>query len=231
MSTARRLEPVAPPPLFAGQRLDQEAFHERYEAMPPGTRAELIGGVVHMPSPLGPEHGDAHVPAIVWLSYYAENTPGVQVLDNTSTALYAAGEPQPDALLRIRPEYGGRTRTERRFIVGAPELVVEIAHASRFIDLGPKLADYERAGVLEYVVRALEPDEVHWHMLREGRLVEVAPGPDGLFRSEVFPGLWLDPEAILTHDTRRLRAVLDRGLASPEHGAFVAQLAAARRAN
>ena len=56
---------VGLPPLVAGQRLDQVTFHERYEAMPPGTRAELIDGVVFMPSPRGPEHGRAHFPAVV----------------------------------------------------------------------------------------------------------------------------------------------------------------------
>lgn len=35
------------PPLVAGQRLDRATFHERYEAMPPDTWAELMGG----PSP------------------------------------------------------------------------------------------------------------------------------------------------------------------------------------
>ncbi len=84
-------------PLVEGQRLDQATFHERYEQMPPETRAELINGVVYMPSPLGPEHGRAAVPAPVWLSYYQENTPGVEVLDNTSTVLDVRGEPQPDA--------------------------------------------------------------------------------------------------------------------------------------
>ena len=51
-------------------------------------------------------------------------------------------------------------------------------------------------------------------------------GPDGVFRSEVFPGLWLDPEALIADDMDRLIATLDRGLATPEHAAFAAQLAA-----
>src|SRR3954470_18952886 len=106
------------PALVEGQKLDQATFHERYEAMPPGTRAELINGVVYIPSPVGPEHGRALVPALVWLSYYQENTPGVDVLDNTSTALHPKGEPQPNAQLRILPECGGRTVTERRFVRG-----------------------------------------------------------------------------------------------------------------
>jgi Putative restriction endonuclease len=209
-------------PLVEGQRLDQMTFHERYEAMPAGTRAELINGVVHMPSPVGPEHGRALVPTLVWLSYYLENTHGVDVLDNTSTALSAKGEPQPDAQLRILPEYGGRTQTDRRFVRG-----VEVSHATRYTDLGPKFDDYERAGVLEYVVRALGPDEVQWFVLREGRLVELPPESDGIFRSETFPGLWLDPRALVTGDTRRLRVVLDQGMATTEHSDFVSRLAAA----
>jgi hypothetical protein len=216
------------PPLVEGQRLDQVTFHERYERMPAGTRAELINGVVYMPSPIGPEHGRAHVPTLVWLSYYHENTPGVDVLDNTSTVLYPKGEPQPDAQLRILPEYGGRTQTERRFVRGVPELIVEISHTTRYTDLGPKFDDYERVGVLEYVVRALEPAEVLWFVLRQDRLVELPLGSDGIFRSETFPGLWLDPLALMRGDTRRLREVLDQGLATHEHTAFVARLAAAR---
>jgi Uma2 family endonuclease len=227
MSTIKEAAPrTSSTPLVEGQRLDQIAFHERYEAMPAGTRAELINGVVHMPSPVGPEHGRAQVPTLVWLSYYQENTPGVDVLDNASTALSPKGELQPDAQLRILPEYGGRTQTDRRFIRGVPELVVEVSHDTRYTDLGPKFDDYERAGVLEYIVRALEPEEVYWFVLREGRLVDLSPGSDGIFRSETFPGLWLDPQALITGDTRRLRAVLDQGMATTEHSSFVAKLTA-----
>lgn len=228
MSTVEQSERVTVPPLVEGHRLDQPEFHRRYEAMPAGTHAELIQGVVFMPSPVGPEHGRAHVPALVWLSYYEENTPGVEVLDNTSTVMGSKSEPQPDGLLRILSEYGGRTQTDRRFLRGVPELVVEVSHTTRYTDLGPKRDDYERAGVQEYVVRALQPDEVLWHVLQDGRLLVVPPDADGLYRSQVFPGLWLDPVALLSGNTRRLRAVLDRGAATAEHADFVARLAAHR---
>jgi Uma2 family endonuclease len=214
--------------LVEGQRLDQPAFHALYEAMPPGTRAELIDGVVYMPSPVGLDHGGAQVPVIVWLSYYVENTPGVEVLDNATTILGPKSEPQPDALLRVLPECGGRTWNEDRYVHGAPELVVEITKATRYVDLGPKLNDYERAGVLEYVVRTFDPDEIYWFVHEEGALVQRTIGEDGQYRSSVFPGLWLDPGALLDGDTRRLRAVVDIGCAAPEHMAFVARLAAAR---
>jgi hypothetical protein len=216
------------PPLVEGQWLDQPTFHARYEAMPPGTRAELINGVVYMPSPVGLEHGVAHAPVIVWLCYYAEQTPGLQVGDNATAILGWKSEPQPDALLRILPEFGGRTRVQKKMLHGSPELVVEVSHATRYVDLGPKLEDYQRAGVLEYVVRALEPDEVFWFVREGGSLVERALGEDGLYRSVNFPGLWLDPQALVRGDGRRLRAVVDLGCATPEHAEFVAQLAAFR---
>ncbi len=227
-SIERSVQTVTLAPLVEGQRLDQATFHERYEQMPAGTRAELINGVVYMPSPLGPEHGRAAVPAIVWLSYYQENTPGVDVLDNASTVLDVRREPQPDVQLRILPEYGGRTRADRRFVRGVPELIVEVSHTTRYTDLGPKFDDYERVGVLEYVVRALDPDDVLWFSLREGRLVALPPGSDGIFRSESFPGLCLDPQALIEGNTRRLREILARGLATTEHSAFVERLSAAR---
>ena len=213
--------------LVEGQRLDQPAFHALYEAMPPGTRAELIDGVVYMPSPLSLEHSTAQVPVIVWLSYYAELVPGVQALDNTTTILGWKSEPQPDASLRILPECGGRTSIDGGFVHGAPELVVEVA-ASQYVDLGPKLHDYERAGVLEYVVRAIDPAEIYWFAQEHGVLVQRPIGDDGFYRSTVFPGLWVDPIALLSGDTRRLRAVNDLGCATPEHGQFVSRLAEAR---
>jgi Uma2 family endonuclease len=217
-----------PRPLVEGERLDQPTFHALYEAMPPGTRAELIGGVVHMPSPLGYDHGRAHVPAIVWLSHYTEDTPGVEVLDNATTILGWKSELQPDGMLRILPDWGGQTRNEGGYVHGAPELVVEIARSTRYVDLGPKLADYERAGVQEYLVHALGPDAIFWFRQEQGSLVQIPVDEDGLYRSRVYPGLWLDPQALLQRDIRQLRAVLDLGLATPEHAAFVAGLAARR---
>ncbi len=216
------------PALVAGQRLDQRAFHALYESMPRGTRAELIDGVVHMPSPVGIDHGHAQVPVIMWLGQYAEQTPGVQVLDNATTILGWKSELQPDGILRILPECGGRTRDERGLIHGAPELVVEVAKATRYIDLGPKRADYQAAGVLEYVVRAIEPDEIFWFSLDQNILVQRQVGALGLYRSMVYPGLWLDPVALMAGDTRRQRAVLDQGCATPEHAAFVSRLSGAK---
>ena len=131
------------------------------------------------------------------------------------------------AHLRIPEKLGGQTRIERGYIVGAPELVIEISRSSRDYDLKQKKADYERTGVREYIVVELDPDRIHWFIRRGQRFGQMRPGPDGIYRSRVFPGLWLDPEALFAEDLDRLIEVLEQGLATPEHAAFVAKLAAA----
>lgn len=230
MSTTDRDRRISLPRLVEGETLDRATFHERYEAMPEDTRAELIGGVVHfMPSPLKSRHGEAGVMAILWLGYFAKFTRGVQVLENASVLLGEFGEPQPDVLLRILPAHGGRTRDELGYVVGAPEFLLEVSDSSLAKDLGPKLADYERAGLPESVVLAFDPPSVRWHVLRGGRLVEVAPDVDGLHHSETFPGLWLDPGALFSGDIDALWAAVDAGVATADHAAFVARLAEAAR--
>ena len=103
-----------------------------------------------------------------------------------------------------------------------------MAEDTRYHDLGPKLDEYECGGVQEYLVSAHDPDEVIWFVSRKRRLVKVPAGAEGLYRSEVFPGLWLDPQALLADDIKGMLAALDKGVATPEHAAFVARLAKAR---
>jgi len=225
MSTA---EPhAAGEPLASGQRMTRVVFHELYKSTPRG-KFELIGGVVFMASPLGWKHGFFHANAIAWLAGYRFATPGIEILDNASAALDDQSEVQPDISLRIKSEFGGQTHRFGSFLGGVPELVIEIADSSKRTDLGPKLIDYERAGALEYVVFALEPDEIHWHLRRDGRLIRVSPDGDGLYRSAAFPGLWLDPVAFFADDGPALAASLNRGLATPDHAAFVERMSAAQ---
>jgi len=215
-------------PLVAGERLDRATFHERYEHMPPNAWAELIGGVVHVASRVGFAHGETHAAVAYWIAIFDEATPGVRGTINSSTILDDLAEPQPDVSLLILPEYGGQSRLEGGYLAGAPELIVEVAESSLQTDLGPRLLDYERTGVLEYVVVALEPDEVFWFARRDGRFTRLQPDGEGLFHSEIFPGLWLDAGSLYHRDLGRLDAALGRGLASTEHAGFIERLARVR---
>jgi Uma2 family endonuclease len=220
------------PPLEAGDHLDQATFHARYEAMPPDFRAELIGGVVFVPSPLRSEHGESHALVMGWLTNYWIATPGTRVRDNATAILSDDSEPQPDAALIIEPESGGQSSiSEDGYATGPPELIVEVASSSESIDLHRKRRDYEQAGVLEYVVVVLRQHIVRWFVLQDGAYREVAADASGIFQSTVFPGLWLDAPALLRLDGRQVMATLQHGLETPEHATFVQQLQARRSAS
>ena len=136
---------VRPPGLVTGERLTVEEFLRRWEDLPDLKSAELIDGVVYVPSPVSLEHGRLDSRIILWLAYYAQATTGCDS-GNNSTWLMAGSAAQPDAYLRILPSHGGQSGSEGSFGAGAPELAIEICVTSSEVDFGPKLALYQRAG-------------------------------------------------------------------------------------
>ena len=200
--------------------------------MPDVKKAELIEGEVHMPSPVSHSyHGGPHLDAAVWLGTYRASTPGIDAGDNSTVRLDLDSEPQPDGMLFTTPDHGGRVVIDDDgYLNGAPELIVEVSASRASIDLGKRLNVYLRNQVLEYVVWRVYDEAVDWFVLRAGAFAPLVPDPvDGFFKSEVFPGLWLAPDALVHRDLGTVLAALARGLASPEHAAFVAQLAARRQ--
>lgn len=217
-----------PPVLREGDRLTGAEFLRRWEAMPELQHAELIDGVVFMTSPVSLPHGDFHLRLAGWLWLYSEQTPGCQGCSDTTWIMGANDVSQPDLALRVLPAHGGQSRESERYAEGAPELVVEISGSTLSKDLGVKLDLYRRAGVREYVTILLQSKQIIWRQLVRGRYREIQPGEDGLFRSQVFPGLWLDPEAVW--DRRKsLRAGVELGLKTTEYAAFARKLTAAKR--
>jgi Uma2 family endonuclease len=210
------------PPLRNGDHLTRDEFERRYESMTGVNKAELIEGVVHMPSPVSAEdHGEPHFDLNGLLFIYRVHTPCVRGGDNATLRLDLDNEPQPDGYLRLLPECGGQARLVGGYVTGAPELIVEIAASSASYDLHEKLNAYRRNGVQEYVVWRVWDAAIDWFVLRGGRFEPQQPR-DGIYRSEVLPGLWLASDAVLQGDLARVLAVLQQGLASPEHAAFVA---------
>ena len=214
------------PALENGDSLTRAEFERRYEAMPELKKAELIEGQVYVGSPVRyRRHGKPHGQLMGWLAVYVAGTPGVGAGDNASIRLDLDNEPQPDAFLMFEPERDGRARISADdYIEGAPELVAEIAASSVSYELGKKLHVYRRNGVREYIVWRVQDREVDWFVLREGRYEPLAPAADGVLRSTVFPGLWLDPAALLRGDLAAVLAIVQQGLNSPEHADFAARL-------
>ncbi len=226
-SKPQKPPPITVPRLKNGDRLDADEFLRRYDAMPELKKAELIQGTVHiMASPVHIEqHSEPDSFAQGWLFNYAIATPGTKSAVNATTKLGAKDVPQPDGLLRILPGFGGQTRVEKKILVGAPELGFEVAASSASIDANAKKDSYLDSGMREYVLWRTISGKIDWWKLENGEFVEIEPGEDGILRSEVFPGLWLDPAAMLKEDGSQMMEVLQHGLASPEHAAFVKNLA------
>jgi Uma2 family endonuclease len=211
--------------LEQGDRLTREEFESRYEAMPHLKKAELIDGVVFMPCPLRFErHGEPGRLISWWLGDYQIATPGTLGADNATVRLPGDNEPQPDSLLLIGPARGGQAQLSADdYVEGAPELIVEVAASSASYDLHAKLDVYRRHGVREYIVWRVLDQQIDWFILRNAQYDRLAPGGDGILRSEVFPGLWLDTAALLAGDLSWFQAVARQGTASPEHAAFAAR--------
>ena len=211
-------------PLENGDRLTRREFERRYAAHPGIKKAELVEGVVHMPSPVRcASHGEPHSWILAWLTTYSAVTPGVRVADNATVRLDSNNEPQPDALLRIEPEAGGRSRlSDDDYVEDAPELIVEIAGSSAAYDLHDKLRAYLRNGVREYVVWRVYDGELDWFVLKNADYVPLAPdAPGGIIHSRVFPGLRLAVDALLAGDVARVLAVLQEGIGAPDHVEFI----------
>ena len=206
--------PVLPPLLRDGDRLTRDEFLRRWERMPDLKRAELIDGIVSMPSPISAFHDDYHVRMSYWLSSYAALAPGCWPGIAGTWLMSPDSAPQPDLTLRIRPESGGQSRTEGIYSAGAPELIVEISHTTSAKDKGSKLRLYERSGVKEYLTVRPEQQEIVWREIADGKYREIAADEDGLFRSRVFLGLWLDPSALWAGDLPGIAATVQKGVAN-----------------
>jgi Uma2 family endonuclease len=205
-----------PPSLVTGDRLTRQEFERRYHAMPGVKKAQLIEGIVRMPSPVHfDDHSVPHALMVMVLMNYHVQTPNTQAADNPTVRLDDDNCVQPDALLRYLEAHGGSSKhSSDDYLEGPPELVVEIAGSSAAEDLRDKLNAYRRNGVKEYVVWITYDDEIRFHRRIDGDFTVVSPDDKGVIKSEIFPGLWLDIPALLARDGAKQLATLQRGISS-----------------
>ncbi len=206
-------EPVAvkgrPMTLENGDRLTASEFLRRYETAKSLKKAQLIEGIVNMPSPVrASAHSKPDGFIHLWLGIYALEHSGLELYPNATLILDSENAPQPDAILCSAPREGGRVwLNERDYLCGSPELVCEIAASSVSIDLHEKFRAYRRNGIPEYLVWLTEEERVCWFHLEDQEYVEQTP-KDGLLSSACFPGLVLEVEALLKMDKVKLIAAL-----------------------
>jgi Uma2 family endonuclease len=195
------------PQIHSGDRMTRFEFHRRYKLHPEIRKAELIEGVVVVGSPVSRRHALPHTHVMRWLGKYCDRHLEVELLDNMTTVLDTDNEFQPDALLRVLAG-GTSVVDEEHYIVGPPELAVEIAVSSVSIDLHAKKEAYRRNGVGEYIVWRVEDEAIDWFRLEEGTYLRVEPDADGIIESVQFPGLRLDVEAMIAGDLAAVGAAV-----------------------
>jgi Uma2 family endonuclease len=219
-------EQAETPPLVAGDYLTRAEFERRYHAQPELKKAELIEGIVYMPSPVrADKHGDPHFDLIGWLGFYRMMTPSVRGSDNATVRFDLLNEPQPDIILRLDPAAGGRSWIDGDgYLQGAPELVVEIAASSTSYDLHQKWATYARHGIQEYMVVQMNERIISWFALHEDTYVALVSNEEGILQSQIFPGLWFDTNGFWKDDMPAVLATLQRGMASSAYRNFTESL-------
>jgi Uma2 family endonuclease len=213
------------PPLENGDHLTREEFERRYDATPGLKKAELIEGTVFMAPPVSSQgHGLPHLDLAGLFFFYKISTPGVTSGDNSSIRLDLDNMPQPDLYVMILPTHGGQAKfSDDDYVEGSPELVAEVAASSVSFDLHQKLHVYRKHGVKEYFVWRTRDREFDHFVLRKDEYQRVSH-PDGILRSEVFPGLHIDTAALLGNNPSLALQSLQKGIDSTEHQTFIAAL-------
>ena len=108
------------PFLENGDHLDQKTFHARYEARP-DVRAELIGGIVYMSSPLKQATHAREYESFNGLRNTKLRLPAPKRWRTLRTLWGQKAETQPDASLIILPECGGQTSFDKKgYLTGMP---------------------------------------------------------------------------------------------------------------
>jgi Uma2 family endonuclease len=215
------------PPLESGDRLSRAEFEHRYTTATAIKKAELVEGIVYVASPLRfSPHAEPHSRLSTWLGTYAAFTaPYVLSGIEPTLRLDNHNEPQPDLVLRLDERWGGRsTLAPDGYLEGTPELVAEIAASSVAIDRGDKKTAYCRNGIQEYIIWNAYDNQLEWLHLVNG-VYQPLPLEDGnLIRSQVFPGLWLAVDDLLTRNMPQVLTVLQAGLRFPECQTWIQQV-------
>ena len=215
------------PPLNSGDHLKRAEFHRRYGMYPEIKKAELIEGVVIVGSPVHAQHSEPHADFNTVLGFYRAHTPGLRLADNQSVIIEEDSELQPDLCVRIESALGGNVqKSEEGLYIGAPEFIVEVAASSAAYDLHSKLNVYRRNGVQEYLVLLAYEREMRFFRLTDGEYVVVGPDAEGVLRSQVLPGFWFRSDWFWEGRLAEMLQLVQEGIASPEHKAFVDSLAA-----
>ena len=181
------------------------------EWLEPGTCADLIDGEIFVHSPVSIRHARLLNFLDRLLGTYVDrHRLGELFREEVAVRLSSRNVFQPD-LAFYRADRNDQVRENH--VQGAPDLVMEaLSPGPADLDIGPKFAEYEQHGAIEYWV--LDPETLAHRFYRRGGelLVEYADGASKI-ESRVVPGFfvmrdWLDPERTprITESLARIEA-------------------------
>ena len=197
------------PPLRTGDRLHRQEFERRYDATLGLKKAELIRGVAFVPGSVPACVGHARFDLIGWLGRYEDHCASIEGGANPSIRLNDDNELQPDICLFRR---GPERIDQEGYLCWAPELVGDVLDTVTGVPMLAKLKAYAEFGTREYIVWRVLDRAIDWFILRGENFERLPLGPDGLFRSAVFPGLWLDPAAMAAGDRQGVVKAVEAGI-------------------
>ena len=155
------------------------------------TLAEWVNGKVVMTSPASLRHQlIAQFLGRVLAGYVEVDRLGIIVSAPFQMKLEQSGR-EPDVFFLAEAH---RNRLHATYLDGPADLVIEILPPERVgRDRGEKFYEYEQAGIPEYWLIDDATQRAEFYQLdARGRYQLVAPGDDGVYRSKILPGFWLE---------------------------------------
>ncbi|HZQ08770.1 MAG TPA: Uma2 family endonuclease [Anaerolineae bacterium] len=173
-------------------------------------KAELIDGVMIMPSPASRIHENLFGFLYSLLRVFVEeHSLGVVLGSRTAVELAIDQVYEPDILF-IRQERSAIN--QEKGVFGAPDFVIEILSMSTAQhDRGTKLKAYERAGVREYwIIDPYGPAGTEFYQLQQGSFLPILPDAENRLHSSAVEGFVLDVRWLWNTDAITVKQALDQ---------------------
>lgn len=168
------------------------SYEEFLEWCDEDTWAEWVDGEVIVLSPASDRHQDLADFLVSVLRVYAEAR-DLGVIRSAPFLMKLERGREPDVLFVAREHLD---RLKENYLDGPADLVIEIVSPDSVErDRGSKFVEYEAAGVKEYwLIDPLRERAEFYQLDQEGFYRPVPPDGEGVYRSQVVPGFWLQVE-------------------------------------
>jgi Uma2 family endonuclease len=181
---------ISTPPLVSALRPEKMTY-EQFLELGDGTHAEWVDGKVVAMPPVSDLHDATTVFLLSALNLFVQAKGLGRVLH----------EPFQ---MKLGPDLPGRSpdvqfvsnfslqRLQSCYLDGPADMAIEvISPESRARDRGEKFYEYEQAGVREYWLIDAQRRQAEFYLLDDTGIYQSLRTPDGVFRSQVLPGLWV----------------------------------------